>query len=143
MKLDEIEKVIKLFEKADISSLEVEDDGIKIKLTKEMTPVIVNSEVTKTVSPAPAKKEETENAEDEKNTIKSPLVGTYHQAPFQDGKPFVQVGSQVHKGDKLCIIEAMKVMNEIKAPRDGTIKRIFCEEGSMVEFDQPLFVLGE
>lgn len=143
MKLDEIEKVIKLFEKADISSLEVEDEGIKIKLTKEMTPVIVNSEVSKDLKEVPSRTGKAKDDEDEKNTIKSPLVGTYHQAPFQDGKPFVKVGSVVHKGDKLCIIEAMKVMNEIKAPSDGTITKIFCEEGSMVEFDQPLFVLGD
>lgn len=140
MKLEEIEKIIQLFEKANISSLEVEDDGVKIKLTKEINPVVISSNLTS------APKVEVEKDKDEtKNTktIKSPLVGTYHQAPFQDGKPFVSVGQHVKKGDKLCIIEAMKVMNEITADKDGTILEILASEGDMVEFDQELFVLGD
>ncbi len=140
MKLEEIEKVIHLFEKANISSLEVEDDGVKIKLTKEMTPIVVNG------TPIVEASNE-ENKEEVKptsgKTIKSPLVGTYHQAPYQDGKPFVSVGQHIKKGDKLCIIEAMKVMNEITADKDGTVLEILANEGDMVEFDQALFVLGD
>lgn len=140
MKLEEIEKVIHLFEKANISSLEVEDDGIKIKLTKEMAPVVVSSVPLETSKPV----ETSEKAEaNTGKTIKSPLVGTYHQAPYQDGKPFVSVGQHVKKGDKLCIIEAMKVMNEITADKDGTVLEILANEGDMVEFDQALFVLGD
>ena len=140
MKLEEIEKVIHLFEKANISSLEVEDDGIKIKLTKEMAPVVVSSVPLETSKPV----ETSEKAEATTGkTIKSPLVGTYHQAPYQDGKPFVSVGQHVKKGDKLCIIEAMKVMNEITADKDGTVLEILANEGDMVEFDQALFVLGD
>lgn len=145
MKLEEIEKVIHLFEKANISSLEVEDDGVKIKLTKEMTPVLVSSEMLEketAKTPAATKETASDNSEN-KNTIKSPLVGTYHEAPFHDGKPFVSIGKSVKKGDKLCIIEAMKVMNEILADRDGTILEILAQEGDMIEFDQPLFVLGD
>ncbi len=145
MKLEEIEKVIHLFEKADISSLEVEDDGVKIKLTKEMTPVLVSQEMLEKESQktAPAAKESTSEDTQNQNTIKSPLVGTYHEAPFHDGKPFVSIGKSVKKGDKLCIIEAMKVMNEILADKDGTILQILAQEGDMIEFDQPLFVLGD
>jgi acetyl-CoA carboxylase biotin carboxyl carrier protein len=140
MKLEEIEKVIHLFEKANISSLEVEDDGIKIKLTKEMAPVVVSSIPLETSKPV----ETSDKTEPNKGkTIKSPLVGTYHQAPYQDGKPFVSVGQHVKKGDKLCIIEAMKVMNEITADKDGTVLEILANEGDMVEFDQALFVLGD
>ena len=145
MKLEEIEKVIHLFEKANISSLEVEDDGVKIKLTKEMTPVLVSSEMLKKDSqktPVIAKESISEDTQNQ-NTIKSPLVGTYHEAPFHDGKPFVSIGKSVKKGDKLCIIEAMKVMNEILADKDGTILQILAQEGDMIEFDQPLFVLGD
>ncbi len=145
MKLEEIEKVIHLFEKANISSLEVEDDGVKIKLTKEMTPVLVSQEMLEKDSQktAPAAKESTSEDTQNQNTIKSPLVGTYHEAPFHDGKPFVSIGKSVKKGDKLCIIEAMKVMNEILADKDGTILQILAQEGDMIEFDQPLFVLGD
>ncbi len=145
MKLEEIEKVIHLFEKANISSLEVEDDGVKIKLTKEMTPVLVSQEMLEKDSQktVPAAKESTSEDTQNQNTIKSPLVGTYHEAPFHDGKPFVSIGKSVKKGDKLCIIEAMKVMNEILADKDGTILQILAQEGDMIEFDQPLFVLGD
>lgn len=145
MKLEDIEKVIHLFEKANISSLEVEDDGLKIKLTKEIAPVTVEKVVpvmqtNPVVNDTQDKKDALEAGEE---YINSPLVGTYHQAPFADAKPFVSVGSQVKKGDKLCIVEAMKVMNEITATRDGTIKKILASEGDMIEFDQALFVIGE
>jgi acetyl-CoA carboxylase biotin carboxyl carrier protein len=144
MKLEEIENVIHLFEKANISSLEVEDEGIKIKLTKEMTPVVVEKNVTSS-NPVVQKDEHEEGKtlSSGEEYIKSPLVGTYHQAPFADGKPFVVEGYKVKKGDKLCIIEAMKVMNEITANRDGVIKKIFATEGMMIEFDQELFIIGE
>lgn len=145
MKIEDIEKVIHLFEKASISSLEVEDDGLKIKLTKEISPVAIErvipvNQPNPVVNESNDKKDSLEAGEE---YIKSPLVGTYHQAPFADGKPFVEVGSQVKKGDKLCIVEAMKVMNEITAPKDGTIKKILATEGSMIEFDQELFVIGD
>ncbi len=122
MKLEEIENVIHLFEKANISSLEVEDEGIKIKLTKEMTPVVVEKNVTSS-NPVVQKDEHEEGKtlSSGEEYIKSPLVGTYHQAPFADGKPFVVEGSKVKKGDKLCIIEAMKVMNEITDPKIKTV----------------------
>lgn len=141
MKLEEIEKVIALFEKANISSLEVEDDGVKIKLTKEMTPILVNNTIAEKEIKLPSEKEKKDD-NDAKDYIKSPLVGTYHQAPFAEAKPFIEVGSKVKKGDKLCIIEAMKVMNEITADKDGTITKILCKEGDMVEYDQKLFELG-
>lgn len=146
MKIEELEKVIALFEKANISSLEVEDGGIKIKLTKEMKAVEVVSTIkTDNVSSVQTKQQEEkkEIVEDQGEYVHSPLVGTYHQAPFQDAKPFVEVGTVVKKGDKLCIIEAMKVMNEITAPKDGKILKIMATEGSMVEFDQPLFLIGD
>lgn len=145
MKLEDIEKVIHLFEKANISSLEVEDDGLKIKLTKEIAPVSVEKVVpVMQTNPVVNDNQDKKDALDAgEEYINSPLVGTYHQAPFADAKPFVSVGSQVKKGDKLCIVEAMKVMNEITANRDGTIKKILASEGDMIEFDQALFVIGE
>ncbi len=143
MKLEEIESVIRLFEKANISSLEVEDEGVKIKLTKEMNPVVVEQKIPSKSTVNSQEQEETPYLDNGEEFIKSPLVGTYHQAPFADAKPFVEEGSQVKKGDKLCIIEAMKVMNEITAPKDGVIKKIFATEGSMIEFDQELFIIGE
>ncbi|MCM8777201.1 MAG: acetyl-CoA carboxylase biotin carboxyl carrier protein [Candidatus Omnitrophica bacterium] len=73
--------------------------------------------------------------------IKSPLVGTFYRAPSPESPPFVEVGSQVKKGDALCIVEAMKVMNEIKSDYDGTIKEILVENAKPVEYGQVLFIL--
>lgn len=75
--------------------------------------------------------------------VKSPMVGVFYAAPSPDAQPFVQVGSKVKKGDVLCIIEAMKLMNEIECETSGTVKEILVEDAEPVEFDQPLFVLDE
>ena len=75
------------------------------------------------------------------NAIKSPMVGVFYAAPAPGEKPYVQVGDQIKKGDVLCIIEAMKLMNEITAERDGEIARICVEDGNLVEYGQPLFIL--
>ena len=75
--------------------------------------------------------------------ITAPLVGTFHQAPYKDAKPFVTVGQKVKKGQKLCIVEAMKVMNEITSPYDGTIVEILAKENDVVEFGKPLFITGD
>lgn len=72
----------------------------------------------------------------------SPMVGTFYRSPSPEAKPFVQVGDTVKKGDTLCIIEAMKLLNEIEAEEDGVIKEVLVENGQPVEFGQPLFILG-
>ncbi|HYD74900.1 acetyl-CoA carboxylase biotin carboxyl carrier protein [Ramlibacter sp.] len=75
------------------------------------------------------------------HTIKSPMVGTFYRASSPGAKPFVDVGSQVKEGDTVCIIEAMKILNEIEADKTGTITQILCENGQAVEYGQPLFVI--
>lgn len=141
MKIEEIEKIVKMFEKANITSLDIEVDDMKIKLTKSENQVgfVVPSEHSSSVTPSTSEEE----VVNEKDIVKSPLVGTYHQAQYPDAKPFVEVGFKVKKGDKLCIIEAMKVMNEITAPKDGTVKAIYASEGGVIEFDQKLFLIGD
>lgn len=142
MKLEDVEKIIKMFEKSTVSSIDLEIDNIKIKLekpTQVVTNVIPNGALVPTSLP--------QNNDDEENTsyeyVTAPLVGTFHQAPFVDAKPFVSVGEHVTKGQKLCIIEAMKVMNEITSPCDGILKEILVKEGQMVEFGAKLFAIGE
>ena len=80
---------------------------------------------------------------DENDYVKAPLVGVFYAAPAPDKAPFVQVGSHVEKGETICLIEAMKMMSEVVAPKSGTIKEILVENGDMVEFDAPLFVIQE
>jgi acetyl-CoA carboxylase biotin carboxyl carrier protein len=77
----------------------------------------------------------------EEGVVKSPMVGTFYRASSPGGKPLVEVGSVVKVGEPLCIIEAMKIMNEIEADRAGTVQQVFCENGQAVEFGQPLFVV--
>ena len=78
----------------------------------------------------------------EGHVVKSPMVGTFYQAPSPGAAPFVDVGQQVNVGDTLCIIEAMKLLNQIEADQSGTIKAILVENGQPVEYDQPLFIIG-
>ena len=75
------------------------------------------------------------------HTIKSPMVGTFYRTPSPDSKAFVEVGQTVNVGDVLCIVEAMKMMNQIESEKAGTIKAILVENGQPVEFDQPLFII--
>ena len=76
------------------------------------------------------------------HAVNSPMVGTFYRSPSPDAKAFVDVGSKVTKGDTLCIIEAMKLLNEIESEHAGVVKEILCENGQGVEFDQPLFIIA-
>ncbi len=140
MNLEEIEKLMKLLENSSLSYLEVEENGLKIKLDK-------NSGTRETVVTKREKEEGVSNLaptlEETGNAVTAPLVGTFHQAPYKDAKPFVSVGSKVKKGDKLCIIEAMKVMNEITSPFDGVVKEILVKDNDVVDFGKKLFVIGD
>ncbi len=137
MKIEDIEKIIHMFEKAKISTLELEVDDVKIKLDKKeaiIQPVAINN--TQAIDDAQPDVNDGE-------AVTSPIVGTFHTRPFPDSEPFVNLGDRVKKGDKLCIIEAMKVMNEIISPYDGVVKKILVTNGKMVEYGQELFIIGE
>ena len=140
MNLEEIEKLMKMLENSSLASLEVEENGLRIRLDKNspMHEVVKTNETI--VSSKEVEKVEEKNQWHE---ITAPLVGTFHQAPYKDAKPFVALGQKVKKGQKLCIIEAMKVMNEITSPYDGTILEILAKENDVVEFGKPLFLIGD
>ncbi len=140
MNLEEIEKLMKLLENSSLSYLEVEENGLKIKLDKNsgVRETIVTTEKNEVVSNDKVVEDKVEG-----NIVTAPLVGTFHNAPYKDAKPFVSVGSKVKKGDKLCIIEAMKVMNEITSPYDGIVKEILVNDNDVVDFGKKLFVIGD
>ncbi|MEX0823210.1 MAG: acetyl-CoA carboxylase biotin carboxyl carrier protein, partial [Balneolaceae bacterium] len=95
-------------------------------------------------SPAPEESKKPsgkESSEPDGEVVKSPIVGTFYESPSPDFDPFVNVGDHIQKGDPLCIVEAMKIMNEIEAEFSGTIQKIIVEDGQPVEFDQPLFII--
>lgn len=147
---NDIEKLVELFEKSNLTVMEVKVEGLEVKLDKRNfdkplvptpMPILANTQV---------KTEDNKNevvvsndASSNASYVTSPLVGTFHQGATANAQPFVKVGDTVHKGQKLCMIEAMKVMNEITAQQDGKILEICVKDNSMVEYGQKLFKLGD
>ena len=138
MSIKEIKEMISLMNEHDLVELEMERDGLKIKLKKsagEVQQIITASPHL----PAP-KLEKTPKTEAQGLIeIKSPMVGTFYRAPSPESAAFVDIGSEIQPGQVICIIEAMKLMNEIKAEVKGKIKEILVENGHPVEFGQVLF----
>ncbi len=135
MTIKEIQAIIKDFEKSNVRTLEIEIDGVKVKLSKNKHDEIV---MPKPIEHEQTKDKVTTKEKGEGQTINAPLVGTFYSASTPNGEPFVTVGQTVKKGDVVCIIEAMKIMNEITAHCDGKIDDIFVKDKDVVSFDQPL-----
>lgn len=152
MTLKELKEMINLMEEHNLSELEVEKEGLKIRLKKGPSGKVVSETIPLSgapppisLSPAqaiPAVGQQTarETIEDMNvMIIRSPMVGTFYAAPAPDAAPYAAKGKRVNEGDVLCIIEAMKLMNEIKSDVSGILSEILVENGQPVEFDQPLF----
>lgn len=144
--IDEIKELIALLEQSQLSVIELQkEDGSKVRLEKPSQqcvtiPTAVQAPVVQasaTPVSAPAV-EQTENLK----TINSPIVGVFYAAPAPGKDPFTAVGKSVKKGDTVCIVEAMKCMNEIQAEEDGTIVEVLVKDGELVEYGQPLFKLS-
>ncbi len=135
----QLKNIIKIFEDSELSSMKLEKDDVKIELTKSApgSNLVTNEQLpaSKEVQ-AQKTSESTAEADENFTKVNAPLVGTFYAAPAPDKPPFVHVGQTVKKGDTLCIIEAMKVMNEITSPKDGVIRKIHVENGDMVMYDQ-------
>ena len=145
MNLKEIKEVIQLMNENSLSEIEIEKDGLKIRLRKGAGG-IVESSVVHIAAPvaAPAGSRPAAPAAPAatgKAPIKSPMVGTFYSSPAPDAAPFVQAGTQVEVDQVICIIEAMKLMNEIKSEVRGKIVEVLVHNGDPVEFGQPLFVI--
>jgi len=139
-----IKKLLEMMREENLTEIEIKKPFFKIKLSKEKMsfkemPEIRKVEEIKEVKEVKEIKEEKKIKEDNIYVIKSPLVGTFYRAPSPDSPPYVEVGDEVKKGDILCIIEAMKIMNEIESEVDGKIVEILVENAQPVEFGQPLF----
>ncbi len=140
----ELEKLIDLFQRKDITELEVEHAGIRVKLGKQS-----GSEVQRTQSLLPERPSQPKGRAHVEHTlsdpslfpITSPLVGTFYRASSADAKPYVEEGDRVRKGQVLGLIEAMKLMNEIESDVDGTVVSILVENGTPVEYGEPLALL--
>jgi acetyl-CoA carboxylase biotin carboxyl carrier protein len=143
MDLKDIKRLLEAFDKSKTNILELETEEFRIYLDKSATaapqsaPVAVEQPAVQT--PVVQKIEAKPECEVEGELITSPMVGTFYQAPSPDSPPYVKVGDKVKKGQTLCIIEAMKIMNELEAEFDCEILEILVEDGQPVEFDTPLF----
>ncbi len=146
MELKYLKAIIKEFTSSDIHRLKIEEDGTIISLEKEdkqyiQAAPVVQEVVQPALTPQPQAVASVAEVEEHHETINAPLVGTYYEAPSPNDSAFVKVGDFVKEGQTVCIIEAMKVMNEIKSPQSGIIKEILVVNENLVEFDQPLMVI--
>ncbi|TYC60164.1 acetyl-CoA carboxylase biotin carboxyl carrier protein [Zoogloea oleivorans] len=149
MDLRKLKKLIDLVQESGISELEVTEGEEKVRIAKHVTgPAPVNY-VTQApaaqqmvAAPAAAPAAPAEPALPEGHVVKSPMVGTFYRSSAPGGKALVEVGQNVSLGDPLCIIEAMKLMNEIESDGTGVIKAILVENGEPVEYGEPLFIIG-
>jgi len=152
MDLRKLKKLIDLVQESGISELEVTEGEEKVRIAKHFGAVAapvqhyaMPAAMPAAVAGAPATSSVNLDDEDdlpEGHVMKSPMVGTFYRSPSPGADAFVQIGSVVKKGDTLCIIEAMKLLNEIEAEVDGTVKAILLDNGEPVEFGEPLFVIG-
>ncbi len=137
--LTKIKDLIKLMEDHDLTAFELEDSGFKVRLEKGGTP----EQVIAAAPPVAVEEKASEKiVAEETEEISAPMVGTFYKSPSPDADAFVKVGDSVDEGTVVCIIEAMKVMNQIKAEKSGVIQRILVEDASPVEFGQGLFVIA-
>jgi len=155
MDIEELEKILALLKDNNVTEFELHQDGTQIRLTRgqmvthqttsastvvELEPAIVNSPN----GPSAPIIADAAGAEEEDlsfTKVESPIVGTYYCKPAPDAAAFVESGDRVKKGDTLCIVEAMKLMNEIESPCDGIIKKILLSDGQVVEFGETLFLI--
>lgn len=139
MKLDFIKQIMSEFDQSNVTKMKVEIDDLKIELEKESEKV----EYIKPLEKENKMVEEVKTKEPTGTPVKSPIVGVFYIASSPESDPYVKIGKTVKKGETVCIIEAMKVMNEIKAPCDGTVTSILVENEALVEYDQALMVIEE
>lgn len=154
MDLKDIRELVKLVDKSSVTQLKIDQDGMKISISKQTETQLVSASqmVAPAIQQAPAvattqatAPEAAVTTDDNSNYIevKSPMVGTFYSSPSPDAEKFVKVGDSVNVGQALCIVEAMKIMNELQAETAGTIAKILVKDGEPVEFNQVLFLLDK
>jgi acetyl-CoA carboxylase biotin carboxyl carrier protein len=155
MDLRKLKKLIDLVEESGISELELTEGEEKVRISRNLpqnqsvvhyaqAPMMQQAAAPAASAPAaaPAEAAPAAPAAIEGHVVKSPMVGTFYRSPSPDAKAFVDIGSSVGVGDTLCIIEAMKLLNEIESDHAGVIKAILVENGQPVEYGEPLFIIG-
>ena len=147
MDIRKVKKLIEMLEASDLEELEITEGEESVKLVKRTTQSNSSKEIKEQIS-SPKKEETEQQAANEKvqeiegEEITSPMVGTFYTASSPGADAFVKVGDKVNEGDVVCIVEAMKMMNEIKSDFSGTVSKILVENSDPVEFGQPLFIIS-
>lgn len=148
----EIENLIKALDESSLTSLKIEAEGLKIKMKKENNEKVVYVDAPKVSTQAVVETVQSSNTEIETETanensnlkaIKSPIVGTFYSKPAPDKAPYISVGASVKNGDVVCIVEAMKLMNEVKSEFTGEIVKVLVEDGELLEYGQEMFLVKE
>jgi len=145
MDIRKVKKLIELIEESDIAEIEIHEGEESVRINRYSS----NQPVAVAMSPAPAaaavsapaQAAATPAEETSGHLVKSPMVGTFYSSPAPSSPAFVTIGQSVQKGDTLCIIEAMKILNQIESDASGVVKAILSDNGQAVEFDQPLFII--
>lgn len=146
MDIRKVKKLIELLEESQCTELEIREGEESVRISRASTiaqpavyaaaPQVVASAQPQTTEAQPAAQKPVSG-----HTVKSPMVGTFYRSSSPDAKPFAEIGQSVKSGDVLCIIEAMKMFNQIEADKSGTVKAILVENGEPVEYHQPLFII--
>ena len=150
MDIRKVKKLIELLEASSVDEIEIKEGEESVRISRNTAaPIAMAAPVAAPAMPAPlapvpaapAPAPPEAAAPSAANAVKSPMVGTFYRSPSPDAAPFVEVGQSVRAGDVLCIVESMKMMNQIEADRAGTVTAIHAENGEPVEFDQPLITV--
>jgi acetyl-CoA carboxylase biotin carboxyl carrier protein len=144
MDLRKLKTLIDLVSESNVSELEITEAEGKVRIVKSVgAPMVMQQPAMLAAAPVagilPAAP--VESVAPAGHAVKSPMVGTFYRSSSPGAKPFVEVGSIVKEGETICIIEAMKILNEIEADKSGTVTKILCENGQAVEYGQPLFMI--
>jgi acetyl-CoA carboxylase biotin carboxyl carrier protein len=151
MDLAFVKKVLKLVEESNVNEIELEEKGVRVRITKnannagvlhQMTPALLPPQLPIGPAPTPHAAPEAPAVPEKKyHEVKSPIVGTFYRAPAPDASNYVEVGQNIEEGTVLCIVEAMKLMNEIESDSSGKVVKICVENGKPVEYNQVLFLV--
>ncbi|MFO8154698.1 MAG: acetyl-CoA carboxylase biotin carboxyl carrier protein [Pseudomonadota bacterium] len=148
MDIRKVKKLIELLEQSGVGEIEISEGEESIRISRTTSlPATAPAPAAAPAAPAaepatpPPPAEPDAPAEPTGHVVRSPMVGTFYESPSPGSKPFVQVGDRVNEGDTLCIIEAMKLMNQIEADKAGVVQAVKVENGQPVEYDEPLFII--
>jgi acetyl-CoA carboxylase biotin carboxyl carrier protein len=148
MDIRKVKKLIELLEESDVAEIEIHEGEESVRIsratampmamaTAQMAPMAIAPQAA-----APAAATDTPEVEEiQGHAVRSPMVGTFYRSPSPGSKPFVEEGQQVSAGDTLCIIEAMKILNQIESDKTGTVRKILVDNGQPVEYNEPLFII--